>query len=70
MIQDKGRELEVPPLTLQALRELANIYRDDIMFTPAFVPAMQAVLVSTWLPCCRQHAAWCAQRTSFSCVPA
>jgi hypothetical protein len=46
MIQDHGREADVPGLALDALQELAAANGgDDISFTPAFLPAMQAVLV-------------------------
>lgn len=47
MIQDDGREADVPPMALEALSQLKMRHPDDIIFTPAFVPAMQMVLVSS-----------------------
>ncbi|KAI8467517.1 MAG: hypothetical protein J3K34DRAFT_523678 [Monoraphidium minutum] len=51
MIQDQGREVEVPGMALDALRELAGGgdgggAGGDLTFTPAFVPAMQAMLLA------------------------
>jgi len=46
MLQDGGREADVPALALRALTRLAESEGDDIVFGPAFVPAMQLVLVS------------------------
>lgn len=45
MLQDQGREADVPALALASLRELSAL-GDDIMFSPAFVPAMQIVLLA------------------------
>lgn len=45
LIQDSGREAEVPPLVFDALQQLEPL-GDEIAFTPAFVPACQLVLVS------------------------
>lgn len=46
MLQDGGREADVPALALRALTRLAESEGDDIVFGPAFVPAMQLVLLS------------------------
>ncbi len=48
MLQDRGREADVPALALAALGEQVAL-GEDVAFTPAMMPAMQLVLVGLLL---------------------